>query len=214
MITIGSFLLRGFVCALFTALATGTALAGSHTWDVNEVFSDATGNVQFIELVEANGTPNETGVAGHTLSSDLKSFVIPGAALTPPTSNKFFLIATAAFAALPGAPTPDALIPPDRLPFFFSPSNGDTIDYQPWDSLSFGAGVVPTDGINSLRRNLSTGANSPTNYAGVTGSVNAAPEVPSVSRGGMLVLAACVLLIGCALGAWAYPARRSVAPRV
>ena len=96
MITIGRFFLRGLVCGLFSALGAGTALAGSHTWDVNEVFSDATGNVQFIELVEANGTPGEVGVPGHTLSSDLKSFVIPGAALTPPTSNKFFLIATAA----------------------------------------------------------------------------------------------------------------------
>ena len=192
-------------CAVLTTFGSGTALAGSHTWDINEVFTDATGNIQFIELVEANGTPNETGVAGRTLSSNTQSFVIPGSPLVSPTSNKFFLIATAAFAALPGAPTPDALIPAGSIPFF-SAAAGDTIQYQPWDTFAFGAGVVPTDGVNSLNRNLTTGANSPTNYAGATGSVNASPAVPSTSRGAMLALAA-LLLGGCAWAAGGLRAR-------
>ena len=34
----------------------GPLLAGAHTWNVNEVFSNADGTVQFIELVEPDLT--------------------------------------------------------------------------------------------------------------------------------------------------------------
>jgi hypothetical protein len=183
-----------FALAAALGLPSAPAHAGSHTWDVNEVFSDSTGQVQFVELVEANGTPGETGVPGHTMTSNSKSFTIVGAPLAPPTSNKFYLIATAAFAALPGAPTPDAIIPPAALPFFFSTS-GDTVTYVPWDALAFGA--VPTDGTTSLNGDLTTGLNSPTNYAGVSGSVDASPaEVPMLSEQGLLVLGLLLAAIG------------------
>jgi hypothetical protein len=190
----------GSIVGLALALATALGLppapahAGSHTWDVNEVFSDSTGLVQFVELVEANGTPGETGVPGHSMTSSSKSFTIVGPALAPPTSNKFYLIATAAFAALPGAPTPDAIIPAGVLPFFFSTS-GDTVTYVPWDAFAFG--TVPTDGTTSLNQDLTTGLNSPTNYAGVSGSVDASPAaVPMLSGQGLLLLGALLAAIG------------------
>ena len=105
-------------------------------------------------MAAANGTPNETGLPGQTLSSNANNLVIPGPPLTPPTTNMTYLLGTAAFAALPGAPTPDAILPDN----FFS-TGGDTITYGVWDSFTFGAGVLPTDGINSLNRDLSTGVN-------------------------------------------------------
>jgi len=171
------------------------AHAGSHTWDVNEVFSDATGEVQFVELVEANGTPGETGVPGHTLTSDSQSFTISGPALEAPTSNRFYLIGTPAFASLPGAPTPDAIIPAEVLPFFFSTS-GDTVTYVPWDAFSFGE--VPTDGTTSLNADSTTGINSPTNYAGVSGSVDASSpvQVPTLSEEGIVLVALLLAAIG------------------
>lgn len=166
---------------------------GSHTWDVAEVFTNSDGTVQFIELVEANGTPNEVGLPGHTLSSNGHSFVIPGGPLAAPTSNKRYLIATAAFAALPGAPTPDAIIPAGSLPNFFS-SAGDTVSYVPWDSWTFGA--VPTDGVNSLKRNGTVSPNSPTNYAGASGMVVASAAVPAMPLGKLALLLVGALAIG------------------
>ncbi len=68
---------------------------------MNEVFSNYDGTIQFGELIEANGTPGETGINGVTVSSTSESFLIGGSALTPPTTSKAFLIATPAFAALP-----------------------------------------------------------------------------------------------------------------
>lgn len=166
---------KSLLTAAFLGCGAGVAMGGAHTWDVNEVFSNADGTIQFIELREANGTPNEVNVAGRPVSSDAtgKSFVIP-TSVAAPTSNKHILIATAAFAALPGAPTPDHIIPAGSLPFFFS-ITGDTVRYNPYDAFTFGA--VPTDGIMSISDGGVVAANSPTNYAGATGSVNANPTV-------------------------------------
>ena len=86
--------------------------------------------------------------------------------MTPPTSNKFFLLATASFATLPGAPTPDAIIPAGNVPFFATEPEIRS-SYSVYDSLTFGS--VPTNGIVSLHRDLTTGTNSPTNYAGHSG---------------------------------------------
>jgi hypothetical protein len=161
-----------------------SARAGSHTWDFTEIFSNRDGTIQFIELRECCGGAGETGLPGHTLTSTTNSWVIPGPALTPPTSNKHFLIATQAFADLPGAPTPDRILPAGFVPFFSTA--GDTLDYLPWDTWIHGA--VPTDGVNSLKRNGTVSANNPTNYAGATGSVVAPTTFCDASDG---ALASC-----------------------
>lgn len=187
---LGMTLGHALVLGSLVALPVVSAQAGSHTWDVNEVFSDSTGNVQFIELVEANGTPNETAVPGHTMTSTANNFVIVGAALVAPTSNKFYLIGTAAFAALPGAPTPDATMPVS----FFSTLAAETVTYVPWDAMAWGAGVLPTDGTTSLNSNLTTGVNSPTNYAGASGSVGGgSSEIPVLSEWGLILFALLLL---------------------
>jgi hypothetical protein len=180
----------------FALLISGSLRGGSHTWDVNEVFSNADGSIQFVELLEAAGSPAEVGVPGHNLISDSTSFVITGPALSEPTSNKHYLIATQSFADLPGAPTPDAIIPLGSIPFFSVA--GDSVTYQPWDTMDFSATTVPTDGITSLNFDLTTGVNSPTNYAGESGSVDlSGPEpAPAVSSLGVAVLCAIVLGTG------------------
>ena len=82
--------------------------AASHLWRFNEIFSNASGTVQFIEMKECCGADTETLlddkwveciVAGNRFTFDRN--------LIPPTTNKHLLLATAGFAALPGAPTPD-----------------------------------------------------------------------------------------------------------
>jgi hypothetical protein len=176
----------------------GSALAGQHTWDVNEVFSDSTGQIQFVELWEAAGGAGEVNIHTLSVTSNTESFPIGGSALTPPTTNKFFLIATPAFAALPGAPTPDRILPPGNIPFFSTA--GDTVSFVPYDSWNFG--TVPTDGVNSLKRLGGPPANSPTNYAGQTGQVDAgspAPSVPALNGLGIGLVAGLLVLAGIAI---------------
>jgi hypothetical protein len=175
----------------------GTGWAGVHTWDVNEVFSDASGQIQFVELKNPPANTNETGLNGQTMSNGnaAQNFAISGT-VPPPnsTGDKHYLLATAAFAALPGAPVPDALIPAGSLPFFVVPG-GATISFGGFDSWPTGA--VPTDGINSVSRVGGTGVNSPTNFAGDSGSVDAAPpSVPSSTKPIALLMLAVLTATG------------------
>lgn len=162
------------LAAVVGMLGAGTASAGVHTWDVNEVFTDSTGQIQFVELKNPPGFANETGVNGQTMSNGnaAQNFAISGTVPgTGTTSDKHYLLATAGFAALPGAPTPDAIIPAGSLPNFVVPA-GATIAFGGIDS--FATGPVPTDGVSSVTDVGGTptiGVNSPTNFAGTTGSV-------------------------------------------
>lgn len=168
------------------------AIAKSHTWRFSEAFSNADGTIQFIELHESLGLNDETFVPGHVISSlsTGKTFTIPPPNLPMTTANKRLLFATAAFAALPGAPTPDYIIPAGSIPFF-STAN-DTLACSGWPSMIIGAGQLPTDGIHSVvcaNENACSGANivvavnSPTNYAGTAGSVDASTPPPAVPDG-------------------------------
>lgn len=163
--------LRHLATAGITLLVTtGLALAGAHTWTVNEVFSNSCGSIQFIELKECCGGNFEQGAPGHNVTSNTNSYLMPGGALPPNTANKTLLYATPACAALPGFPTPDGVIPAGSVPFFSV--NGDSVSYFPYNTLTFGPGVCPTDGIHSLGPSLVVGVNSPKNYAGTTISID------------------------------------------
>ena len=170
--------LFGLVSVGLLSLASSPSIAASHGWKFSEVFSNPTGTIQFIELKEAFGFASEIYMSGLPITSSSNTFVFPSI-LVPPTSHKHLLLATAGFAALPGVPPPDYIIPDG----FFS-INGDVLTYHTafggvYDTFTFGLGELPTDDINSLNRDVgpippfvvSTGVNSPTNYLGETGSV-------------------------------------------
>jgi hypothetical protein len=147
-----------------------------------------------VELLDRGTGGNETGVGNGSLSSSLHSFSWSNGPVAPPTNGRSYLVATAAFAALPGAPVPDVIIPPANVPFFSTA--GDTVAFGAIDSLAFGA--VPTNGTDSLTETAAGGAinagpNTPKNYAGVTGSVNAAP--PSVPSGSASTIVATLMMM-------------------
>ena len=168
-----------------------SAGAGIHTWDVVEVFSNADGTIQYIELLDRGSTGTETGVGNGSLSSGTQSFSWSNGPVAPPTNGKSYLIATADFAALPGAPVPDVIIPAVNVPFF--DTAGDTVAFGAIDSFTFGA--VPTNGTDAFDDTTGIVPNTPKNYAGVEGSVDAsAPSVPSGSISAFLVIGA--LLVG------------------
>ncbi|MGE3165331.1 MAG: hypothetical protein AB7O52_10540 [Planctomycetota bacterium] len=166
--------------ALTVVLAmAGSANAGSHLWVISEVFSNADGTIQFVEMHESTGSPNEVGIGSKWISSMATSNQVVFPMNLPPgsTANQYLLVATAGFAALPGAPTPDLLMPDN----FFN-LTADTLQFWLYTTspLTFSAGSLPLDGLNSWNRGTPAFAavNSPTNFAGVTGSVDASPSSP------------------------------------
>jgi hypothetical protein len=153
-------------CSLLPSAATAKA----HLWKFTEVFSNVDGNIQFIEMFvfDPAGTA-ETQLGNKTLESDANLWHFPNDLPMENTFERWILIATPDFAALPGAPTPDYIIPPR----FFDPT-GDELRYRTTrDVLTLPAGAFPVDGLLAYLRDGSTATNSPTNFAGVMGSVDA-----------------------------------------
>lgn len=183
--------LRVAVAGLAGALLiAGPAWAGHHRWDISEAFY-ASDSIQFVELVSLND--GEAGLGPFSLTSTSGgslSFVtnLPSAA----TANTWVLCATAGFAALPGAPPPDYVLPDG----FLDPA-GDTVNYAGVDIVAFPA--FPTDGVTSLSDSGTPGMNTPRNFAGVSGSVNAALAVPTLPAWAIIGLVGMALLLASGL---------------
>jgi hypothetical protein len=182
----------GFLALATTLVAAFTlapsAHAAHHLWNFSEIFSNASGSVQYVELFCTDA--NEQGVGPFTITSNAHTFNFVTNLPNTATANTYILVATSGFGSLAGGVTPDYIIPSN----FFA-TGGGTLNYasgvQVW---SYGA--VPTDGTHSLLRNGSTAINSPTNYAGQGGSVNLATAVPMLPRWGLVLVMGALLLAG------------------
>jgi len=134
----------------------------AHKWEIQEIFSTPDASVQFVEWFNTDN--DEEHLSLESVSSNAHTFNFPINLPSANTANHRFLMATAAFAALPGAPAPDYIIPAG----FFNP-NGDTLTYSGGDDVTFG--VLPGNGVTSINRNGATQVNSPVNFAGASGSI-------------------------------------------
>lgn len=203
-------LLLGAGLALLTA---APAVAGHHQWIISELFSNADGTVQFVELL---GTAdNEQGIGGFSVATlGPEGSVASSASLAPNlpngnTAGAYLLVATAGYATLAaqqGAPAPDRVLPDDFLEL-----GGDRVRYAGIGGTdrAYGAGGLPTDGVLSLdyeSGSPGTTPNTPQNFAGQVGQIDASvpvpTSVPTLSRMGI------VGLIGIAVIAMAFWLRR------
>ena len=167
--------------ATMLVLAAQAASANFHLFQVEQLFSNADGTVQFIVMHEFAGMNGENMWMGNTLTSTragvAKQFIfnkdLPGGSYDPygygmmasPTANRRVLIATQGFAAL-GLITPDFVVPNG-----FLPTNGGTLDYAGVETFTFSS--LPTDGVTAINRSGVMIQNVATNFAGQTVSVTA-----------------------------------------
>jgi hypothetical protein len=150
-----------------------SAFATFHLWDIAEIYSNADGSVQFVEMVSPVGSLNEHLLMNHRFTATAANpdniLIFPNNLGSNQTSGRSFLIATPGFASLPGAVTPDYTFPTTN---FFS-TVADTLNFaQGTDTVSFTAGQLPTDGLMSINRNRVPAINSPKNFAGQVGSLS------------------------------------------
>ena len=151
--------------------------AAFHLFQIGEVYSNASGTVQFVELFTDQATQNSMNFT--SFKSNSHTFPFPSA-LIGSTANKHIILATPGYAALSGVPAPDYTFPVNN---FFS-TTGDTLTLVSgmFPSLTFTNGQLPTDGLHSLNRaylgaitppptTFTTAVNSPTNFLGTTSSV-------------------------------------------
>jgi len=184
--------------AALSMLAVAPAGASFITWEVNEVFSNADGTIQFVEFFESNGQNGQrsfdgkqlkTFVAGAPANDALNVHTFNDDVASDLTANRFALVATEGFASLPGAVEPDFVMPDG----FIDVSVVVKIKLGNIDEFSFAQGAIPTGGVNSLHRTgTSVRLNSPTNFAGQAGSIDV-PE-PSATALGAVALVCIVAL--------------------
>jgi hypothetical protein len=171
--------------ALTLGMSIAPARAEFHLFRIDQVFSNADGTIQYVVMVETSGSNGEgfwrnrkletTSLAGAkqeiSFPSDLPSQL---------TASRKVLIATSGFAAL-NLVTPDFTIPSG-----FIPVGGGTLDYASGiDRVTFGA--LPTDGATAITRNGTPVAATPTNFAGVSATVNLGPGAtgPDLNQHGL-----------------------------
>jgi hypothetical protein len=183
----------GFATAAIVFAAVSNSLGAFHLWQVKEVFSNADGSVQFIEMFDSFG--GETFVNGLTLTANsdgnLKTFTFPSN-LSNNTPGSL-LIATSGFGSLAGGVTPDFAFNQGGVSGAFFNPNATTLTFTfsgSGDSMSFPGTSLPKNGINSLTDagavgappgtpNISASVNSPTNLLGSSGSVNLSTPSPT-----------------------------------
>lgn len=193
------------VASLLVAFATALAAprpasAFGHLWEISEVFSNADGTVQFIEMFSESTGENSLSLMFLRSAGTVQELHFPGD-LVGDTANRHLLVATAAFAAQPGAVTPDFVlqdgflrIAGDTLTFWSEAQTDPIYGGTPpilWDTYAFGVGQLPIDGIRSIHRDHGVAAiapGSPTNFAGQTGNL-AVPEPASALLLGVGMLA-------------------------
>lgn len=146
-----------------------------HLYRINELYSNASGSIQFVELTVGNAN-GESFWSGVTLSSTRGSvtnrFSFPTHLPSTSTANTSVLIATQGFADL-GIVTPDYIVPAG---FLFTA--GGTLDFGGADQLTHGA--LPADGLSSIGRSGVAAAASPRNFAGQSGSLSGTGPLPTV----------------------------------
>ena len=155
--------------------------ASFHLWKISELYSNADGSVQFIELTALSS--GQQFIAGHRITSSqgaqVKSYTFPSNlpgetaigmggdgyyGANPDIEFKSFLIGTQGFAAL-NLVTPDFVVPNG---FLFT-SNGTVNFAESSDIRSYVS--LPTSGGLSFNGNGITMMNSPINFSGVSGTI-------------------------------------------
>jgi hypothetical protein len=147
-----------------------------HQYQINELYSSADGNVQYIEM-RVGDSDGESFWRGVSLTSSsggvTHTFHFPSNLPSQATANTTVLIATQAFADL-GIVNPDFIVPAG---FLFA--SGGTLNFGGVDVVAYAA--LPTDGARSVDAAGTLGVASPTNFSGVVGRLQATVVTPTIS---------------------------------
>jgi serralysin len=189
--------ITSFLAAVF--LAPASAFSFAHTWYIQEIYSNSSGSVQFVELF-GDTLDGEIFMSGSTLNflvngTTQKTMTFSNATATDgsgdlsgSTLNKTVLIGTANLTVLYGV-TPDYIIPANFLAtgglnaVNFSAS-GDQVNLTnlPTNGFSSLDGLVHNGGTTAADTSIQTFA-SPKNFAGQTAIIPEPATIGSLGIG-------------------------------
>jgi hypothetical protein len=161
---------------LVACFAPGAALAA---FQVQQLYSNADGTIQFVLLRETDGQNGLDQLAGKTLaatqSGRTKTFTFPANLPHSGTANRSLLIATQGYLDAPSYATEFKAVAPDYVvPDRFLSTDGGRVDFAGVDQMTYAA--LPRDGFSAVHR---TGAtirdNAAQNFGGAAASL---PVIP------------------------------------
>lgn len=164
--------------AVAATVFSAAARADFHLFRIDQLYSTADGEVQFLVLRQTPPANGEDLWSGHALTvthaGTTKSFTFANNLPSTSTAGRSVLVATQGYVDLRTAMPAAALPAPDYvIPNRFLPVDGATVNYAGVDFVQYAE--LPIDGANALFRSNVAGANRPANFAGATGAV---PVVP------------------------------------
>jgi len=181
-------------CAALLAVSP-PADASFHTFQIEQVYSNADGTVQYVVLHEMAGFTGQGFMGGLPFTSThagvTRTFMFPNNLPSGSTAGARFLMATRGYAAQikaaeaksngypeppdpPPPPPPSATGAPDFIiPDGFIPTDGGALTYAGVDQMTFSA--LPTDGVTALFRSGATAPGSAMNFAGIASAPKATP---------------------------------------
>ncbi len=168
--------LTGMAASALIFFPHASAYASFHTWKVNEIYSNADGSVQFIEMKESSGANFQNALPGHTITCTgplgTKTFSFPSNLPSTATANKFFIIGTSNLVSIPGGLTPDYVF--TNTGPFLSLDGGGFLNFSGgFDTVTYTN--LPVDGSGALIRSgaslIPVATNSPLNFRAVSNSI-------------------------------------------
>jgi hypothetical protein len=164
------------IVAALTAMTLAlAAFAANAAFQIDEIYSNADGAIQYVVLRETGGQNGDNHFAGRTLTMThgvgtpaavTKTFTFPADLPSAGTAGKRVLVATPGFVDL-------GLIAPDYvMPQRFIATDGGTLTYSGGDSFAYPP--LPSDGVSAQSRTVVT-ANIAINFAGQSASAPALP---------------------------------------
>lgn len=92
--------------------------AAYHAWDINEIYSNPDGTVQFIELRALGGSQQfmNNAVTIRATNSTVTNIFVCNSNLPADTFGRFCIIGTSNLTSVPGGVRPDFFIPPNFIP--------------------------------------------------------------------------------------------------
>ncbi len=149
-------------------LTTLISRGAYHLWDINEIYSNADGSVQFIEL-RALGSGQQfmnNVVIIQATNSTVTNIFVCNSNLPADTFNRTCIIGTANLASVPGGVSPDYVIPPGFIPRPNAPGNGGVLFLPAGFPINNVAAVysnLPGDGDSGIVRSGGSFVVAPTN---------------------------------------------------
>ena len=154
------------------------AEATFHNWEIVEVYSNADGSVQYIELFTTQPSQNQVGGQDIVVTTELgvTTFTF-GEDIVGGTANHNLLITNEGYTALPGVASPDYQLDPLDGERFFDPgADNVSVNFVSADVITFPGSSLPANGPDSLHFTTagvsSVAEADPTNFAGAVGSVS------------------------------------------